>query len=84
MKTITRQGTNISLYIFDDEEIILMDSIRTVVGNPSKFVIGDCNNLNSTLYENVVPPEDWQGWKYFYTDSGGWILNPDYVEPVTE
>ena len=22
------------------------------------------------------------GWKYFYTPSGGWVLNPDFVPPT--
>ena len=84
MKTITRIGTNISLYLFDDATYVDIQSDKTVVGNPVEFVIDDCNDSNATLFEGVGNPEDWKGWKYLYTEEEGWVLNPDwnpYVPP---
>lgn len=81
MKTITRNDNDISLYIFDDVEIVSVNSDETVVGFPKKLTIDDCNSSNVTLHENVTPPEDWFGWKYLF-DGAEWILNPNWVEPT--
>lgn len=76
MKTIIRKGTNVSLYLFTDEEVVNIYPDKTVVGNPETLVISDCNTSNSTLIQNVTEPEDWRGHKYRYTN--GWIANVDW------
>jgi len=78
MKTLVKQG--FSLYLFDDAEEVTLLADKIVVGNPAKRIIADCNNSDSTLYENVSPPEEWSGRKYFFID-GVWSLNPDWKPP---
>lgn len=88
MKTICRlagyeQGPNISLYLFADDKQVLIESDKTTIGDPSdpEMYIMDCNSSNVLLHEGVTEPDDWFGWKYFYTPYGGWVLNPDWVDP---
>jgi hypothetical protein len=81
MKTIVRNGTNVSLYLFDNTTEVVMTSTETTVGNPVKFTIDDCFNDNATLYTSVTAPEGWTGWKYLF-DGTTWTLNPDY-NPIT-
>lgn len=83
MKTLTRNDNNISLYIFDDAKLVSVQADRTVVGSPEELIIADCNSGNVTLHENVTPPEDWTGWKYFF-DGTTWTQNPDWVDPNAE
>lgn len=82
MKTIVRKDTNVSLYLYDDEIVVDIQSDKTIVGDPPMLIIGDCDSSNAVLFENVSNPEDWQGWKYFYTDADGWVLNPDWNPPT--
>ena len=84
MKTITRTDTNASLYIFDDDVVVNIQASQTSVGNPVTLYIADCNSTNAAVIENVTPPADWAGHKYFYTAADGWQLNPNWVDPATE
>jgi len=79
MKTIVRKDSKISLYLFDNGEVVNINAENTTIGNPVKLVISDCNTSNATLVENVTDPGDWTGWKYLYDN--GWTLNPDWVDP---
>lgn len=81
MKTITRNDNNVSIYLFDDATYVDIQADKTIVGDPVQFIIDDCNDSNTTLFENVSNPENWQGWKYLYTESDGWVLNPDWIDP---
>jgi hypothetical protein len=81
MKTIVRNGSNISLYLFDDSQFVNIDADKTTIGNPPVLYIDDCNSSNVTLFENVTNPEAWVGWKYFYTVANGWQLNPNWNLP---
>ena len=81
MKTIVRNGSNVSLYLFEDSEVVNIQADKTVVGNPERLIISDCNTSNATLFESVTNPEEWTGWKYLYTDENGWELNPDWTPP---
>ncbi len=88
MKTICRlpdftDGPNVSLYLFEDSKQVLIESDKTVIGDPSKpdVIIMDCNSSNVVLHEGVTDPDDWCGWKYFYTTDDGWVLNPNWVDP---
>jgi hypothetical protein len=83
MKTLTRKGSGISLYIFDDAEFVSVGADKTVVGDPERLVIYDCNSSSVSLHEDVTPPEDWFGWKYFF-DGTTWTQNPDWVDPSVE
>ena len=84
MKTIIKNDTNASLYIFNDDVVVDIQSGQTSVGDPVTMYIADCNSTNVTLVENVTPPVDWTGHKYFYTAADGWQLNPDWVDPLTQ
>lgn len=81
MKTIIRNDNNVSLYLFDDSTYVDIQANKTIVGNPPEFIIADCDDSNATLFENVSNPEDWQPWKYLYTEADGWVLNPDWIPP---
>lgn len=88
MKTICRladytQGPNISLYLFPDDKEVLVGSDRTTIGDPSnpEMYIMDCDSSNVVLHEGVTEPDDWFGWKYFYTADGGWTSNPAWIDP---
>jgi hypothetical protein len=81
MKTIVRNETNVSLYLFADDKVVDIQADKTVIGNPPELIIADCNTSNATLFEGVTDPGDWAGWKYLYTAEGGWVLNPDWTPP---
>lgn len=81
MKTIVRKGTNVSLYLLDDNVSLDIQESHIVVGDPAMFIIGDCGTSNVDVHENVADPGDWQGWKYFY-DGQAWTLNPDWTQPA--
>lgn len=82
MKTITRKDTNVSLYLYPGSTAISMNENETIIGDPPELIIADCNTNNAVLYAGVSDPENWQGWKYLYTDADGWVLNPNWNPPV--
>lgn len=73
MQTICRDDNNVSLYLFDDETIIVQYEDRIEIGDPVEIIIADCNENNVTLYTDVTPPEDWEAWKYTF-DGNVWAL----------
>ena len=75
MKTLVKD--NLSVYIFQDSEVVNIGAERTIIGNPEQIVIADCNSTNSVMYENVTLPENWVGTKYSYIN-GVWAINPSY------
>ena len=81
MKTLTKD--NVSVFIFDDAEVLSIAEETITVGDPAKLIIGDCGSSNSVLHENVTPPEDWVGRKYLF-DGTNWSLNPDWSDPTVE
>lgn len=83
MKTICFNENNISIYLFDDTTFVDIQEDKIVIGNPVEYYISDCNKNNTTLFENVTSPDDWIGWKYFYTLKDEWVLNPEWnsLEP---
>jgi hypothetical protein len=86
MKTIVKIDNDISLYLFDDEKEVNMQTNQINVGDPSNldFIIGDLNSQNAVLYENVTnAPDDWFGEKYTF-DGTTWTQNPDWVDPDAE
>lgn len=80
MKTITRNGSNVSLYLFSDETLIDVQPDKTIIGDPEQLIILDCNVTNITVHEQVSEPEAWRAWKYFY-DGQAWTLNPEWIDP---
>lgn len=80
MKTITRK--NLSLYLFDSEKPLAVTAENIAVGDPVEFIISDCNSNNTVLHENVIAPQDWAGYKYFF-DGSTWTVNPDWVSHET-
>ena len=80
MKTLVRKDGNISIYLFaDDVTIVVGDSSTQVSGN-IPLIITDCDQSNILLFENVMPPDDWNFHKYLY--DGTWTLNPQWVDPT--
>lgn len=77
MKTLTKE--NLSLYLFDDAEFVAIATDKITVGNPPKFIIGDCNSIDTILHEGVTGPDDWVGGKYLF-DGTDWTPSPDWVE----
>lgn len=90
MKTICRLADfdppNVSIYIFEDSKPVEIASDRTTVGDPAQpdFYIADCNSSNCVLYENVIEPSGYCGWKYLYTPSTDWTLNPGWIPPEND
>jgi hypothetical protein len=81
MKTLVFNETNVSAYLFQDSESLQIQSNQIVVGDPVRFVVGDCNESNVSLFENVTGPDDWVGGKYLYTQNDGWTLNSEWTAP---
>ena len=82
MKTLVGQN-GVSLYTFDDSEKLEITDTEITVDDPPRFIIGDCNSSNATLYTGVTPPADWVGGKYLF-DGTDWTVNPSYVEPTEQ
>jgi hypothetical protein len=80
MQTITKDGS--SCYLYDDNEIIKIEVDVTLIGDPVTLIIADINTENGKVYQNVTPPEDWEGNKYLF-DGATWTISPTYVEPPT-
>ena len=59
---------------------VVMSEGHITIGQPAIFIIGDMNNANATLIENVIPPEDWRGCKYLF-ENGVWTVNPNWTDP---
>lgn len=77
MKTLVHNETKESRFVFNDGDgVALAEDMIYCPG----FNIADMNSTNSTIVENVTPPEDWTGGKYLY-DAGAWTLNPNWVDP---
>lgn len=81
MKSIIENSTNLSLYVFDDDEVVNIQDDKTSIGDPATLYIADCNSSNVTLIENVTPPDDWCGRKYFYTPDNGWVMDSNWIDP---
>ena len=79
MKTIVSKVDKLSKYVFGDDANVL--PMQDHVQCPD-FIIADMNFFTCDVVENVTPPEDWAGNKYFWKNNN-WELNPDWVEPPT-
>ena len=83
MQTIVEKVTNLSKYLFDDAEVVVLNDNNIVVGDPVTLIITDLNINTVTLYEGVTTPEDWTGDKYFF-DGTDWTLNPEWFVPAVQ
>ena len=85
MQTIVDKRNKLSLFLEDDETLILpmQDHIKIVPSNKIENVIGDLNFFLVNVYENITPPNDWASGKYFYKNNE-WTLNPNWSEPIFE
>lgn len=81
MKTIVENATDLSKYLLDDAEVVVLNEDNIVVGAPAKFIVADLSASTATVYENVTAPADWTGNKYTF-DGTNWTLNPDWVNPA--
>ena len=82
-KVLIKNETNICLYTWPDTVDIYQNGQETsvVVEGVRTRIIADCNNSNTTVYEEVTNvPSDFVGHKYFF-DGTTWTANSDYVEP---
>jgi hypothetical protein len=86
MKTLVEKTTpdgeisNLSKYLFEDNETVTLLESHIVVGDPVEFHIGCHNSSDSTLFTNITPPSDWVGNKYTYTTDGGWVEVEGWVD----
>ena len=79
MKTIVRKSDNVSLYLYDNDKEITLESNRTVIGptdNPELY-ISDCNSSNVEIHTDVANKSDYWGHKYKH-DGSAWSANTDF------
>lgn len=77
---------HIALYLFQDEDqVTITDTkVEVVLANGQEKHISDCNSTNTLFFENVdEPPQEWFGYRYFYTTENGWVENDKWVDPRT-
>jgi hypothetical protein len=78
MKTVIRNSDSASIYLFDNDEVLGLNSENMIVGYPEKFIVSDCNQATVAVYSNVDAPLDWRGEKYLF-QGGEWTPNPAYT-----
>lgn len=77
MKALIKNESNVVYYLFEDSAVVASGD-QTAVGDPVQYYISDLNDSNSTIVENLTPPDDWDSQKYTYDEQNGWLLNSDY------
>jgi hypothetical protein len=76
MKTLVKGG--VSIYIFEDAEVVNIGSDSITVGDPLTLTIADCSSSDTVMHTSVTPPDDWDGCKYLF-DGTTWADNPAWV-----
>ena len=79
MKTLVSISNNKSLYILEDNEPVNFKEDSISFGNPEHTFVPDCNFSNTKIIENISPPEDWDGGKYYFND-GNWVVSQDWLD----
>ena len=79
MQTMTRIGTDVSLYLWPDDVVVVIDESSTRIGNPVNSIIADCSIGNAVIHTGVIAPDDWAPWKYTF-NGANWAHNPNYIE----
>ncbi len=54
MKTLVKGG--VSIYIFEDAEVVNIGSNNITVGDPLTLTIADCSSLDTVMHTSVSPP----------------------------
>jgi len=80
MKTIVQKETNISLYVVQDDDLVVVNKFTIEIGNPADTIVCDCGADSVLVYANVTPPDDWKGCKYLFSN-GIWSPNPGWTDP---
>jgi hypothetical protein len=79
---------NIAIYNFSDDTIIEIGNDKTVIKDASgqeQLIISDVNTSNVNHHTSVdEPPSEYYGYKWFYSEADGWVLNEDWVDPRIE
>ena len=79
---------NIAIYQFSDDTIIEIGNDKTVIKEASGnevLIISDVNTSNINHFTDVSEPEsEYYGYKWFYTEADGWVLNEKWVDPRIE
>tara|TARA_R110000824_G_scaffold382015_1_gene575082 strand:+ start:1852 stop:2121 length:270 start_codon:yes stop_codon:yes gene_type:complete len=75
MKTLTKN--NLSLYLLEDDENVVLTPSEITIGDPPRAIIQDCSSEDTVLHEGVTAPDDWREHKYTYdgttwTPVDGW------------
>ena len=86
MKTLVSISNNKSLYILEDNEVVNFQEDSISFGNPEHTFVPDCNSANTKIIENINPPEDWDGGKYYF-DGVTWDISQEWLDsqpPVEE
>lgn len=83
MKLITSTNTVVR-YALTDATTVTVEAGRVVTPD---FIIGDMNNSNCTVHENVTVPGDFEVGKYSYDGStftltDGWVAPSFPANPV--
>lgn len=74
MKTLITKDTKVSLYIFDDAEVLNLTETSIEVGTPPKLIIGDLNSSVAEVLTVSIVPSDWKGGAY-KLEAGAWVRN---------
>ena len=68
MQTIVEKQTSLSKYIVPNGTLVQIEDTRTLIGD---MIVCDLNSSNAELFKDVIPPSNWEGNKYRYSD-GKW------------
>tara|TARA_R100000655_G_scaffold101119_3_gene145996 strand:- start:429 stop:713 length:285 start_codon:yes stop_codon:yes gene_type:complete len=79
---------DIAIYQFSDDTLVEIGDDQTVIKDANgnrQLIIADVNTSNVNHFTDVSEPEsEYFGYKWFYTEAGGWALNEDWVDPRIE
>lgn len=73
MKTLIKNTTKESKYIWDDDVEVVLTEVNVVA--PGNIIYG-LSRDSATLVENVTPPDDWAADKYIYEN--GFTYSQEY------
>jgi hypothetical protein len=79
MKILVENETNLCKFIWDNGYTVTQTDTSTTTDEQN---ILDMTIDNSTIYDDVTPPEDFAVNKYFY-DGQNFTLNEEYIDPET-
>lgn len=80
MKTLVFNDSNVSAYLFEDDDTVTVTETETTA---PQIVVFDLNSTNATLYTNVTPPDDWTGGRYTF-DGTTWTQVSGWTKKINE